>query len=194
MVALAVECKNLRPNNPLLLSAVPRLPREAFHQVIVQNTDLQPSSLVQDRHGRETAYPADVPVAKDRNQIGRAASGDFTTGDGDTYEKLNQAVNSCADLVQQMGSRTTPPLRRAIVPVLVVPDGVLWQVDYDSEGAVVTSPRSVETGTVYLDHSWPYQGRSGPPQRYRLSHMEVWTLSALDGLAERCFGPYGFFC
>jgi hypothetical protein len=30
-----VECKNLRPNNPLLLSAVPRTSDEAFHYLLV---------------------------------------------------------------------------------------------------------------------------------------------------------------
>src|SRR5579864_2142597 len=34
-LALAVECKNLRPNNPLLLSAVPRISAEAFHELLV---------------------------------------------------------------------------------------------------------------------------------------------------------------
>ena len=33
-LALAVECKNLRPNNPLLLSAVPRTSAEAFHDIL----------------------------------------------------------------------------------------------------------------------------------------------------------------
>jgi hypothetical protein len=33
-LALAVECKNLRPNFPLLVSAVPRTVNEAFHEII----------------------------------------------------------------------------------------------------------------------------------------------------------------
>src|SRR5712664_3970948 len=34
-LALAVECKNLRPSNPLLLSSVPRTSAEAFHDLLV---------------------------------------------------------------------------------------------------------------------------------------------------------------
>ena len=32
-LSLAVECKNLRPNSPLLLSTVPRTDAEAFHDL-----------------------------------------------------------------------------------------------------------------------------------------------------------------
>src|SRR5687768_12307782 len=34
-IRLAVECKNLQPNNPLLVSCVPRKEREAWEQLIL---------------------------------------------------------------------------------------------------------------------------------------------------------------
>ena len=39
-LALAVECKNLRPNFPLLLNAVPRTAPEAFHDLLVYRVRL----------------------------------------------------------------------------------------------------------------------------------------------------------
>src|ERR1700679_3993319 len=46
MLALAVECKNLRTNHPLLLSAVPRVRAEAFHNVAVpENSFMNPAAV-----------------------------------------------------------------------------------------------------------------------------------------------------
>ena len=119
-LALAVECKNIRPYNPLLLSAVPRTDAESFHDCI---------EFVATAHGNwtrcrrfpgtESAYPVGEWVGKKTDQIGREGnSAELVSDVSSTFEKLNQAVNSCRDLVRDYGStaNSEPPWRTPDFP------------------------------------------------------------------------------
>ena len=195
MVALAVECKNIRPSFPLLLSCVPRMPAEAFHDVFVYHSQALPTSTQSVEHitAERSAYEIGAPVAKKTDQVGRDSSGEFIRNDEATFEKLNQAVSSCHDLVEKVAARLTPPDRTVIVPVLVVPTGRLWQVNYDRDGALTDAPHQVAAGTLFLDHTWSAPGPFDTCLAYRLSHIEVITFEFLDRLHDRCFGACGFF-
>ena len=176
-LALAVECKNLSTNNPLLLSAVPRTPNEAFHDLIVYRSMANPPFVTKTVRGDQSAYKPGAMVGKQTDQVGRDAAG-LVGNDTLTFEKLNQAVNSCRDLIEAMLDPIRPAPNRAVIPVLVVPTGRLWQVDYDSNGEITTAPRQVPRAAYFLDHTWV------DPIRYRLSHIEVITFEALPGIAE----------
>ena len=111
-------------------------------------------------------------------------SGELVSNDEATFEKLNQAINSCQDLVRTFSEKVSPPLRRAVVPVLVVPTGLLWQVDYDPDGAITMLPRQLEKATFFLDSAWTVMSVYGDRIVYRLSHIEVVTFDALTGIEE----------
>jgi hypothetical protein len=82
ILALAVECKNLRPNNPLLLSAVPRTDEGAFHDLLVFRSGVTYNSH-QVKHvvGNGSVYKAGEMVGKKTDQVGRESSGDLTSND-----------------------------------------------------------------------------------------------------------------
>jgi hypothetical protein len=192
-LALAVECKNLRPNNPLLVSAVPRTPEEAFHDLVVCRPQVTINWVIRPVTGDASPYKPEGMVGKKTDQVGRDTSKELTRNDEATFEKLNQAVNSCHDLIRTLCSKASPPFRRVIVPVLVVPTGRLWQVDYAADGTMTTSPRQVEKSELFLDHTWHVPGHYGQPLHYRLSHIQIVTFGALAGIAESWLGPGGFF-
>lgn len=193
LLALAVECKNLRPNYPLLLSAIPRTPGESFHDLIqfrvgsvlssASVVNVQPSSL----------YRQKEMSGKKTDQVGIDTSGAFVSDDSATFDKLNQAVNSSKDLVQDLAFKSAPPYIRAILPVLVVPTGLLWQVDYAEDGKILTPPRDVDAATLFLNHSWKVDGGHYGPLSYRLSHLEVVTLGALPNAVKTWMGSTGLF-
>jgi len=193
-LALAVECKNLRPNNPLLLSAVPRTSAEAFHDLLVcRPLATYTQFLVQPVAKIASAYKPGEMVGKNTDQVGKVMSGELVSDDEATFDKLNQAVNSCQDLVRTFSLKVDPPLRRAIVPVLVVPTGLLWQVEYDADGTITMPPHQVKRSALFLDHPWTAMSVYGDPISYRLSHIEMVTFEALTGIAELWLGPGGFF-
>jgi hypothetical protein len=193
-LALAVECKNLRHSSPLLLSAVPRTTAESFHDLLVRNPR-NPHMPVSVRPvtGRQSAYRPGEMVGKRTDQVGRDASGTLVSSDEATFEKLNQAVNSCQDLVHEYADKPSPPLVRAIVPLLVVPRGLLWQVDYDADGKLKTPPRAVTRAGLFLNCAWPVDVVYGARIPYRLSHIDLAMLDALPGILDTYFGSGGFF-
>lgn len=194
MLALAVECKNLRPNYPLLLSAVPRTATESFHDVIIfQEHQIVPSSRVDTITRDRSAYRQGEMVGKKTDQVGLDISHAFVSDDSATFEKLNQAVNSCKDLVRDLVFRSALPYIRAILPVLVVPSGLLWQVDYADDGTILKSPRQVDSATLFLNHSWTVDRGHDGPLSYHLSHIEFVTLGALPDAVKTWMGSTGLF-
>lgn len=194
-LVLAVECKNLRPNNPLLLSAVPRTVTEAFHDQLVFNPQLHfTSRSVRNVFGQASAYKPEQVVGKKSDQVGRDSSGTLVSNDEATFEKLNQAVNSCRDFVRDFVlKQPVRPGVQVIVPLLVVPTGLLWQVDYRADGKLQTPPRPVTRTNLFLDHAWSVETGLGETITYRLSHIEFVTVNALPGIVEDYFGTGGFF-
>jgi hypothetical protein len=130
-------------------------------------------------------------VGKNTDQVGRNLSGRLDSNDEATFEKLNQAVNSCHDFVRTLSEKASPR-RKAVVPLLVVPSGLLWQVEYSPDGVIKTEPHQVKRATFFLDHAWSVPGVYGPIP-YWLSHVEFVTFEALPGIGESYFGPGGFF-
>lgn len=155
-LAFAVECKNLRPNFPLLISTVPRTPPEAFYNAIVFTPGTPHSYAVEKRTGR-SVYVLDKPVGKATDQVGRSDTkpNDLISNDEQTFDKMSQAINSCQGLVERF-SREVPSsnVRTVIVPMLVVPAGTLWQVDYDHTGQLIHAPRQVRQSSLFLDGLW----------------------------------------
>jgi hypothetical protein len=132
-------------------------------------------------------------VGKKTDQVGKDTSGDFVSDDQATFEKLNQAVNSCQDLVQRFVNKASPPLVRAIVPVLAVPSGLLWQVDYGADGTLQTQPRQVARATLFVNHGWIVDRFPHGTVTYRLSHIEFVTVDALVNVMAIWLGNDGFF-
>ena len=181
-LALAVECKNIRPYHPLLVSAVPRTRAEAFH-VRIEVTPAShggPSKCIR-LSGPKSAYQVGESVGKKTDQVGRENTPDaeLVSDDSATFEKLNQAVNSCRDLVLHYGSTSQTPYLRVVVPVLVVPDGVLWQVDYTANGTMTKEPHVIPATTLFLGRSWEFDRGDRQQILYSISHLEIWTPAAV---------------
>jgi hypothetical protein len=192
---LGVECKNLRANYPLLLSAVPRTTMESFHQLVSFEGAVTQVVNVRTVQAPGSVYKAGEMVGKKTDQVGRDASGELLRDDTATFEKLNQAVNSCNDLVRK--SAVEPheprPFFKAVVPVLVVPPQLLWQVDYAEDGDVLVQPRRVIRSSLFINHAWTVDLGPWGTVEYRLSHLEVLTLDGLPGILLDWLGPSGFF-
>lgn len=190
-LALSVECKNLQENAPLLLSAVPRTQSESFHHLLWS----QPQAIrvsVKEMSGDNSLYKPGQMVGKQSDQVGRDNNGVLLSDDQATFDKMNQAVSSCRDLVAEH-SHVTSPFVVAIVPVVVLPDNRLWQVDYDAEGLLQTPPRQVPRSTLFLNHTWSFGNDTRGHIHYRLSHIEFITLGTLASWADRCFDSGGLF-
>lgn len=178
-LGIAAECKNIGANFPLLVHAVPRKSGEAFHELIVVDHRHSASHRIEHLAGNSSRYKPDVPVGKRLDQVGRSPSGELVGSDQDVFEKVSQSINSTFDLTDSVARDTASPRLYAIVPLLVVPDERLWQVDYSSDGQQQGPPRQVESATVFLDKVWSFRYLGGGFFKYRLSHYEITTLGGL---------------
>ena len=110
LLHLAVECKNIGKNSPLLVSQIPREREEAFHEVLHSYAHRAPGEApgvmldraevlrVSDQAG---LYPAGRPVGKSTAQVGCTTQGELTGADSESYEKWSQALSSAQDLVDR---------------------------------------------------------------------------------------------
>jgi hypothetical protein len=175
-VRLAIECKKLTSKFPLLVSCVDRQADESSLHAVLGPTSmngmfLPPELLV--RHNCELY--GDRLCGKELNQIGWKKSGngwDLTSSDGDVFGKWTQAVSSAQGLIAD--ARRTPHTITAILPVLVVPDKTLWQVEYDSDGSM-KEPMLTQRCTYFLGQQVHLAGL-GP---FTISNLEIMTFSGL---------------
>ena len=206
VLRLAVECKNLQPHFPLLVSCLPRTAEESFHDIAVSvnpdklsllpnlsKTDyyyraMEPYAKTVRLRGNDSVYRPNDDTGKSSDQIGRDTNNCIVANDSDTYNKWSQALASAEDLTDRAcydgvhGSK--PAYLSFLLPVLAIPDGTLWQTNFSHDGDRVLDPHPVERVPFFVDRSY----RAGDIMQgthYRISHLEFVTLSGLSSLISR---------
>lgn len=202
-VAIALECKNLRPNFPLLISRLPRLEQEAFHQLLIPTAD-EPE--VSDffgrlrRNPRKILFPSETVslqaphcpyaegemVGKSTVQIGRQVSGELHGDDSEVYEKWAQAVSSAygliEDAVHSFSESVESIMAYFILPVVVVPNHMLWVIDYSTAGDILDEPKTTDETAFFLNYS-PW--KMSQFFSYTISHLHFVTVTGLSLLLDR---------
>lgn len=191
MLALAVECKNLRHNFPLLISAVPRTWPEAFHEFLRyrEGTVL---STVESVQVKNSIYVSGQMVGKRTDQVGCTENGELFSDDSATFDKISQAINSSQGVVASAVGLNGSPRYRVVIPVLVVPDNLLWQIEYDDAGSVTKVPHLVKEATLFINHPWSVLAKLDTVV-YRISHLHIVTIGELESSIANWMGPNGFF-
>ena len=202
-IALAVESKNLKPNFPLIISRLERLPEEAFHQILIPSAEEEvedgpfgisrvsslktifPSESM-DVKTPNSLYELKEMVGKSTVQVGRMISGDLHGDDSEVYEKWAQAVGSAYGLISDAAHSFADSESKVkayyFLPVVVVPDQMLWIVDYSSQGEILDGPKKVDETTFFLAYS-PW--KMGQLFSYNISHLHFVTLTGLGSLVDR---------
>jgi hypothetical protein len=189
---LAIECKNLRSNFPLLVSTVPRTANEAFHAIIrFREGQAHVFREVERVAQNRSIYRLDEMVGKQIDQVGRNKEGLFSD-DSSTFDKMSQAINSSWNVFVGPACESGAPRFRVVVPVLVVPSNMLWQVEYDHDGNITKQPDRVDEANLFIDHLWA-ASVGGDALNYRISHLHIVTVSKIEKAVKSWMGPAGFF-
>ena len=187
---LAVECKNLRANYPLVVHGGKRRAQESYRDILIRRVRESRSPLYKVHN--ESPDPGDVfreqpdlcvyrkgeLVGKHPDQVGRHVDGKtLITGDGEVYDKLSQAIHSSYDLINAALFERDDGFDKAsiILPVLVVPDSTIWLVPYEEDGTRKVDPLLVDRISLYVGKTW----QVGQVTNYTISHLEIVTYSAL---------------
>jgi hypothetical protein len=195
---LAVECKNLRPNFPLLISCLPRREEEAFHDISISKnrkhspglTPAMRAKTVQAKSLRlksmHSLYPTGQAVGKSCDQVGRLQHDEITSSDSDIYPKWAQALSSAHDLIYSTfdeGTRVARQANSLVIPLVVVPNNRLWQVQFDVNGHRISDPEPVEQCSFFVNHAYTYQLTSHK-QEFVISHLQFVTSNGLIDFAK----------
>ncbi len=205
ILRLAVECKNLREYFPLLVSCPPRRDEEAFHEIVLSwHPDNKPPFATTDAFaipafeqlstsvrmtGTYSLYPRQKPVGKSCQQVGKTGDEEITYTDSDVYKKWSQALSSAYDLTYQASrdasERTEDRCLSLVFPILVIPDGRLWSVEFDAAGNRLTKPRQIGRVSYFVDltHSHIFSG-----ENMTVSHLEFVTLTGLTNFVNELCG------
>jgi len=203
-VRCAVECKSLTRAFPLLVMCVPRAPEESFHELVfsVDSKKVPPKSdldvpafrkvcqTIRVDH-RLSEYRARSPVGKSLAQVGRANDGTVTANDAEVFEKWSQALASASDLVDVAaweGEINHGTFISLVVPILVVPNGTLWRVDYCEDGARDGDPTQVDRCSFFIGRYYEAGDRMRGAS-LTISHLEFVTLSGLDDMTKSMLSP-----
>lgn len=192
---LAVECKQVRANFPLLVMRVPRRREESYHDVLLtvdpERWDLgQPQPIPAFRKRGEAiqvnpsnrVYPPHTHVGKSCAQIGRDTKNEITHTDSELFAKWSQAISSAEGVIND-AFYTVPTDREGwlvsiVLPLVVIPDDRLWVVDYDDDGNMVNEPKQISRCAYYIAAAC-VAGDKIVSVPYVLSHLEFVTMSGL---------------
>ena len=193
-VRLAIECKNIRPNFPLVVFTVPRRDEESYHEFISTHEPRGDKLYVPGipaRNGESirqktsaSIYVISEPVGKSCSQIGRCLNGVLRGSDSDAYDKWWQAIQSAHDLVDVAEDDWELSRQRMsntlILPILVVPNNRLWAVHHKSDGTIEQAPTHEDRVSLYVDKFISSSNRLSGIGTW-ISHIEIVTH---EGLAD----------
>jgi hypothetical protein len=198
-LSLAVECKSLSKEFPLVVSRVPRPEVDAYHDVIQLWKRPQADTIFTVEPNDPNylrLYDVGGPVGKSMTQlkceINKQGVKKFTASDADTHDKWTQSLASASELAAMASQATTDsekPTFTFVMPVLVVNDETLWTVDYDEEGnrGVIAAADDVQ---YFVDREQVLKGRYGS-YRYRFTHLHIFTRIGFLRMLQNYASPTG---
>ena len=202
---LAVECKNLKDNSPLVVSCIPRRGFESYHDVMVTFPPEQwpqedvvavinETTAVKIRlHKRAYPYPVGGLVGKSCAQVGKDKENELQITGTEIYEKWSQALASARGLAEKAATRypDQPTVRYSVViPMVVVPDGTLWAAEYSDTGALLKPPAITDRVSYYINHDISFEADFNW-ETYEISHIEFVTKKGLGEFAKNLAAEAG---
>lgn len=184
-IALAIECKGLSLDFPLVVSCVPRASHESYHEVL----SAAPVMGLNESYTRVERIPSPLGtgayqvregVGKSMRQVRRETrglkAGQMVSGD-DVFDKWMQALASIAEMVDNgadiLSSGPQQKLRHiAFVPCLVVSDSSLWVADYSARGELSRPPFQVDHVDYYVARKYPLRREQ---VAFTISHLRITT-------------------
>jgi hypothetical protein len=201
-IAMATECKSLTPEYPLVISRVRRSDVDSFHDLmklwrpapgkgpLVTAVSSGPQGL--------QLYATGDWLGKSSTQIrhgNTSAKSKYQTSDSEVHDKWTQALSSAGDLLDAVKNVSVPdkagdhPTLVFVMPVLVVPDGTLWAVDYEEDGTR-GKPHQVEVAVLYVDRVKRFTAQDGGLS-YKLNNLNIHTLTSFSAMLRNLDSPTG---
>ena len=193
-LTMAIECKNLSPSVPLVMCGTKRPETEAYNDLIEARNGLfkrrtatiSGLSSVTRRASREYSfYPPSGFVAKSIVRIQADKNPMARTQDADIYDKWAQAISSAVGLAEMACTfpkgATPPKAVIAILPIVVVPDHLIWSVSYDDGGNIAVDPAETDACELFVGKEIELGEKKTPLfHRFTFSHVHFFSLAGFE--------------
>jgi hypothetical protein len=189
-VWLAVECKNLHHDSPLVICGRSRTDDEAYHGVIASwKDDVNcPFSTTDQICGPQSLYKPAEFVGKSVLRLQREKGDKKGTlkavSDPDVFDRWAQALASSVEMAESALSLVQDgPYKRCcsvILPVVVLPNATLWTVPYHNDGSLTKDPSTTDDCTFFADAKPTVAGKP-----FALTHIHFTTLKGFESLLNR---------
>lgn len=188
---LAIECKNVRGNFPLLVLRTPRTVAESYEEILM-STVLNPNQGYSDyrmkKHAKvgrekplECAYKPEAHVGRSFSQVGKPANSNqtgFVAADDDVFDKWSQCLASATEMISACYRQTRQPEFTKCRGILVVPNDMLWACDFSSDGQMHNAPKRVNSCSYYVGKRYVLNEHNNTT--YSVSHIDVFTVTGLS--------------
>lgn len=185
-VYFAMECKNIGKTSPLLVHCVPREQHESFYCILHSFKKYLSSGTKTHLELNQELYTANKLVAKSIDKVAYNQDGRFIRDNTDIFDKYKQAINSAYDLIYNYNHNNENHyynLYKIVIPILVVPDDMLWSVEYNEHGDVVGKPTKIEHVSYFISQLWEHKTMHNKDStQYIISHLEIMTYSNIQRL------------
>ncbi len=117
---------------------------------------------------------------------GKATDKSYYFDDSEIYAKFSQAQNSIVDLIESSYCDEYEDMAHQffVLPILVVPDGTLWEQKYLEDGQRHGVPEPVERIPFYVNKTYQKELHQQTPEFF-LRFVEVVTSSGLQNLLKQ---------
>jgi hypothetical protein len=194
-LALAVECKNLSVDAPLVVSGIARTRDEAFLDFVVSDHTASHHRRRVMRSRRDYYFyaPGDF-VGKSLLRLKPANEGErlvpTAPQEADIYQRWSQALASADELgknaAEEISGGHPTTWSTAVLPLVVVPDKTLWTVAYDNYGRIKTPPEPADEVTFFVNHEVIVTPNN---HWMNLSHVHFLTLTGLHQFLAKLDAP-----
>ena len=199
-LSLAIECKNVNPDSPVVISGRKRTQSEAFHELVESRKgghfqtkrgkiflDVAAARVIRRIAGNDSVYLPEAFVGKSLLQLKRKEGKYTRTRDTEIYEKWSQALASGVDLVQAAGRNaalvTHQHVFTLVLPIVVLPDLTLWKIEYDINGKIVKDPQPTNEIEFFVGHkALPPVEPGDSTDQYVFSHLHFVTFTGFAAL------------
>lgn len=114
--------------------------------------------------------------------------------DSDIYQKFSQAQNSLVDLIEDAYCQEFEESihQFLVLPIVVLPDGTLWEQKYSPDGSKVGDPELVERVPFYVNKTYIKELHQNTPN-FTIRFVEIVTFSGLKKLMAKILNQdHGF--
>lgn len=197
---LAIECKNISENTPLLAHCVSRNRNESYYESLSYHydhnkTNSTPSGQITVNEHRNELYgygKDSYRSCKDLSQLWEEEvqkSKILVSRDNEVFDKWTQALCSCTSWITeqvdivQYGTPIEEERKLIFIPILIIPENTLWKTSFSEEGVWHEDVSKTDHVSLFIDKE--IRLKTENRALFKISHLEVITFNSFKSKMKR---------